>query len=107
MKFFVILLSDIKSATCENDFKNFVDRHKLEWWRYTPLNWILATPDTMQIHTIAQAVADAYGLTVCSILQVNIEDFAGVYAQNPKGNGNPFDWFFKLRQKAYIPRWEQ
>lgn len=109
MRTYIIILSDIPSKAADLKFATYVENNKFEFWRYTPLNWILLTPDTVSTNMINAAVVEAYGPIFSCSLEVKINDFAGIMPTKKEINEamNPFRWFRAIKEPAFIPRWEK
>ena len=56
-----IILCDIISAEADLAFGRLILEKKFEWWRYTPLNWILLTPIDVSTNDITGFVLNTYG----------------------------------------------
>lgn len=107
MRIYILILSDIKSIDNDKEFSEIVKDAKWEWWRYTALTWILATPDNVSTNNIISEAAKCYGPSFLTVLEVSINDFGGLYPSKDLTDINPFEWFERIRSSEYKPRWER
>lgn len=106
MRIYIVILSDIKSVECDQKFSDLVKTNNWEWWRYTALNWILATPDTVSTNDVLTNAIESYGVSFITILEVSINDVAGLFPSN-EIQDQPFVWFNTIKDSTYIPKWER
>lgn len=115
MRTYIIILGDIPNIDCDAKFGEYVNKNKFDFWRYTPLNWILLTPDHISTNMINTAVVDAYGASsfICC-LEITINDIAGIFPVSgdlakeiEKSKWSPFQWFHTIKDSKFIPRWEK
>lgn len=108
MRFYLIILSDIIGDQDDLKFSEYVQNSKFEYWRYTALNWILATPNNVSTNMILAQVIQAYGHGFNVVLEISINDVAGVFPGSKELPAvNPFAWFNLIRENGYVPKWEQ
>lgn len=111
MRFYLINLSEIPSESCDKKFFKKVFDNKLEWWRYFPLSFILATPDDLYTNTLSSWILNSYGAIFFTVIEIDIKDVGGAFPTKfeyfKKGGVNPFDWFKMIRAPKYIPKWEK
>lgn len=104
------MLSDIKDKSNDEKFSKFVTENEFDYWRYTALNWILLTPDTVSTNQLITQITDSYGAIFQCVLEININDVGGVFPHKkgevPEG-WSPFLWFHKIKSPDFIPRWEK
>lgn len=113
-RIYIILLTDIKSAEADQSFGIIVRDKKFDWWRNTPLNWILITPITVSTNEIIADVTKAYGgeYFFC-VLEIDINDFGGLFPVYNKEFAKsdiqnlPFQFFNRIKNPDYIPAWER
>jgi hypothetical protein len=104
---FVIMLSDITNQEDDAKFAEYIEENNFEYWRRTPLNWILLTPQTTTLEEIINATHNAYGQIFISAFRVNILGYGGAY-RKLKSNleESPFKWFNDIKDENFIPKWE-
>ena len=111
MKTFIIILSDIPNQDSDSKFADYISENNFEFWRHTPLNWILLTPDEITTVDINKSVMEAYGkkIFIC-VLQVDIKGYAGVFQKPLMPTAeieSPFSWFQDLfKTNDFVPKWE-
>ncbi|MFC4477407.1 hypothetical protein [Flavobacterium chungangensis] len=106
MNTYIIILGEITNKIGDEKFANFVDTNNFEFWRHTPLNWILLTPKNVKLDTINRELKKAYGQVFICVLKVAIEGFAGHYLAKRRED-NPFNWFKDIYIKeGFVPKWE-
>lgn len=110
MRTYIIILSDIKGKDSDKKFSEFVHENKFDYWRYTSLNWVLLTPDTVSTNKLVSELTKAYGSIFQCVLEVSINDIGGVFPHKkgevPEG-WSPFNWFHQIKKPDFIPRWEK
>jgi hypothetical protein len=110
MKTYIIILSDVKEEDCDIKFAKFVNDNRFEYWRYTALNWILLTPDSISTNQIITKITESYGPIFQCVLEIDINDVGGLFPHKkgsvPKG-WSPFLWFKKMKDPNFIPNWEK
>ena len=109
-----IILSDISSTDADFAFGKLIKEKKFEWWRYTPLNWILVTPVSVSTNQIIQYVLESYGATNSYfVLEIEINDVGGMipgYKERGDTSENlktPFVFFHSINNPKYIFPWEK
>lgn len=111
MRYYIIILSELDSKDNDQKFADIIDNNKWEWWRYTALNWILATPDSVSTNQIINYAFEAYGPSFITALEITINDVGGIFPASKEyyesGGKNPFLWFNEIRDPKFIPRWER
>lgn len=113
MRTYIIILPSIPSDECDLNFSNFLTENKFEWWRYTALNWILATPDSVSTNFLMAKTTQIYNVPFLCVLEVDIKDVGGFFPmskeaveQAPKG-WSPFNWFYQIKDPKYVKNWER
>jgi hypothetical protein len=110
MRTYIIILSEIKDQNSDTKFSEYVNKNKFDYWRYTALNWILLTPDSVTTNVLIAEITQAYGTIFQCVLEVSINDIGGIFPQNkyegPQG-WSPFNWFYEIKKPTFIPRWEK
>jgi len=109
MKIFSVILGDIPNSFSDLSFGQFLSSFRLEWWRYTPLNYFIATPDSYNAKIIYEYVRMSYPNVVSAVFEVNVLDW---YGNGPivKDNGKEVSflyWFEKITNKDFKPAWER
>lgn len=114
MRTYLILIGSVEFEEQHMEFKKYIDAKKYDWWRYTPLEWILLTPKHVSSNELLMEVQKAYGTTFITVLEININDIAGIFPFNsnekhllPEPDWTPFKWFQNIRDENFIPRWER
>lgn len=108
MRTYIVILSDIPNQSCDYKFANRINESKFEWWRRTPLCWVIATPDIVSTNQIISIVVESYGPIFSTVLEVSIKDVGGVYPSTKKEIKDiPFAWFNIIKDKNFIPSWEK
>ena len=109
MRIYIVILSDIKTQECDINFAKKIEELNFEWWRYTALNWIIATPVTIATNEIISYGVEAYGAEFSTVLEVSINDVGGIFPTNKKNidanTTNPFEWFYKIKDPNFKPKW--
>ncbi|MBB2951952.1 hypothetical protein [Sphingobacterium sp. JUb56] len=112
MRIYLVTIS-APSNEADEKFMKFIEDKNLEWWRYMPTVWGLATPDTLSTNEILFKVQACYGTTFSFVLEVEIKDVAGMFPMSkemkdsvPEG-WSPFTWFSNIRDKTFVPKWEK
>ncbi|WGQ15562.1 hypothetical protein [Sphingobacterium faecium] len=113
MRIYLVTISDIPSFESDEKFKDFIVENKYEWWRYMPLVWALATPDSVTTNSLIAKITECYGAIFSFVLEIDVKDVGGVYPASkemvenmPKG-WTPFEWFAKVRDPNYVPSWNR
>lgn len=106
MRTYIVILSEINSVGNDRDFSNFIQKNNWEWWRYTELNWIIATPDSVPTNQILNAAIEAYGASFITVLEVTVNDVAGMFPINEIEN-SPANWFNEIKSPDHIPKWDR
>ena len=110
MRTYIIILSDIKEQDSDKKFSDFVHKSKFDYWRYTPLNWVLLTPNTVSTNQLVAEITKAYGAIFQCVLEISINDIGGIFPHKkgevPLGF-SPFNWFFEIKKPDFIPRWKR
>lgn len=110
MRIYSIVLSDISNQISDISMMIFIEDWQLEYWRHTALNWFLVTPDELDIEKVINYVCGIYNdEDVVGVFEIDIKKFGG---KSPKmisheGEHDVFQFFRKLAQPEYIPRWEK
>lgn len=110
MRTYIIILSDIKSNDSDSKFSKFVNENKFDFWRYTALNWILLTPDSVSTNDLTIKIRECYGVIFQCVLEININDVGGIFPtskENIEDAKIPFQWFYKIKEPNFVPRWEK
>lgn len=109
MKTFIVILSDIPNADSDMKFSQYVFKNKFEWWRYTALAWIIATPNSIKTTDIHSKVQSFYNGTINCVLEVDINSWAGFgpVVNSENGKESFLYWFRKIKDKTYKPSWER
>jgi len=108
MRTYIIILSNIPNEESDNKFGKYINDNKLDYWRYTPLNYIILTPDFITTTVLILELRNAYGSMFLSVLEIDIKDVGGIFPSNSEFDGwTPFQWFKKIRDPKFIPRWEK
>lgn len=110
-----IILTNLVSEEADSKFANIIKDNNFEWWRYTPLTWILITPINVSTNQIIKYVLDSYGTSTFScVLEIDINDFGGVMPQfitkdSPQSvkATTPFTFFQKIASSDFTPKWEK
>lgn len=102
-------MGDIPNSFSDISFGQFLNSFRLEWWRYTPLNYFIATPDSYDPKTIFEQVKKSYPGVVSAVFEVNVLDW---YGTGPivKDHGREVSflyWFEKITDKDFKPAWER
>ena len=112
MRTYNIILSDIPNIECDAKFGEYVNKNKLDFWRYTSLNWILLTPDNISTNMLIGEVVNAYGAIFFCVLEIQINDAGGILPGNEemvkeieKTKWTPFQWFNHIKDPKFVPRW--
>jgi len=107
MKTYLIILSDIPTNDSDAKFGSFIEKYKLEYWRYTALNWIILTPDDIISTVILSEIVEAYGPIFSCVLDIKINDAFGILptTMSQLESSNPFNWFEIVQGPKFIPRW--
>lgn len=113
-RIYLIILGNIKDQNCDTEFAKYVNENNFEYWRYTPLNWIILTPITVSINMVNAEVAKAYRPTFITCLEININDVAGIFPttlemreEMQETKWSPFIWFHKIKKPSFKPKWEK
>ncbi len=110
MRTYIIILSEIKDENSDLKFSEFVNNNKFDYWRYTALNWILLTPDSVSTNTLTLEITKSYGAIFQCVLEISINDIGGIFPHKkgevPEG-WSPFNWFYEIKKETFIPRWEK
>lgn len=108
-----VILSDITSTQADFAFGKLIQDKKFEWWRYTPLNWILVTPVSVSTNQVISYVLETYGASFpYFVLEIDINDTGGLVSghsnkgDTPENLKHPFIFFHKIKDPDYIPPWE-
>jgi len=113
MRTYIIILGDIISEKSDNTFAAYVKENKFDWWRYTALNWILLTPDSVSTNMLVAEILKHYGAVFQCVLEINVNDVGGLFptitnkGSNDSNIANPFSWFQEIKRPNFIPSWEK
>lgn len=111
MRTYQINLSHIPSQESDSKFFNKVLKHNFEWWRYYPLSFILLTPDNIYTNTLISWITESYGPIFFTVIEIDIKDVGGIFPASQEyykaGGQNPFEWFYRIRDPKFIPKWER
>ena len=117
MRTYLINLIDIPSENADEKFFKKVHEHKLEWWRYFPLSFLLLTPDDIYTNTLTSWLVECYGAIFCAVIEIDIKDVGGIFPaynvkeeitkDNLKNIPNPFAWFSHIKNPNFIPKWKR
>ncbi|WP_343524385.1 hypothetical protein [Pedobacter sp.] len=112
MRLYSIILGDILIPENDKKFSDFVMQKRFDYWRYTPLHWILLTPDDVFTNQLVHDVYKAYGNIVFCVLEISIKDVGGMfpmYGNIPasKNLWTPFHWFENIKRPDFVPKWLQ
>lgn len=109
MKIFSVILGDIPGNFSDISFGNFLNSFRLEWWRYTPLNYFIATPNSYDAKKIFEHVKLSYPGVITAVFEVNVLDWYGIgpIIQDDGKNVSFLYWFEKITDKNYKPAWER
>lgn len=109
MKVFSIILGDIPNNFSDLVFGQFLASSKLEWWRYTPLNYFIAAPDYYNTRILFEYVKQSYPGVISAVFEVNILDWygAGPIVQDNGKDVSFLYWFEKITDKSFVPAWER
>ena len=108
MKIFTIILGDIPLNDSDVRFIKFIESNKLEWWRYTPLNFFLATPNNIMTEVVHENVMKCYPNVISAVFLIDIKEWQGI-GPSLTHLGEPVSflhWFDKIASKDFIPKWE-
>lgn len=110
MRTYIIILSEIKDQDSDRKFADFVNKNKFDYWRYTALNWILLTPNSVSTNTLIAEISESYGAIFQCVLEISINDIGGIFPHQ-KGDvpigWSPFNWFYEIKKPNFVPRWEK
>lgn len=109
MKIFSIILGNIPSQFSDLNFGHFLEASKLEWWRYTPLNYFIATPDYYNTKMIFEIVKRCYPGVISAVFEVKVLDWygAGPIVEDQGKDVSFLYWFEKITDKNFIPAWKR
>lgn len=125
MRMYIIILGDIQDLDNDVKFKEIVDENKFEYWRFVPLNWIIATPYSVDVQTVIGYVGQAYKGTPKFVFEVDVKDMAASippqffmdtdtkdidYQNSTESKSlrrSMFGWFTLLKSKGYVPKWDR
>ncbi|AJA67304.1 hypothetical protein MYRA21_0060 [Myroides sp. A21] len=104
-----VVLTDIRNIEDDYKFSKFIEDKRLNWWRYSPLCWILVTPITVSTNDVLLKAVEAYGPEdIIFVFEIDINDFAGILPKvNPWKNSKltPFNFFNDLRDSKMKFNW--
>ena len=111
-KVFTVIMTDIDSYSNDVLFSQDIMEQKFEWWRYSPLNWLLLTPPTTTLKDIISFVYKSYGGdNFFCVLEIDIKDVGGIIPKDRPGvlkdGRDPFAFFENIiKSDKYKFKWE-
>lgn len=108
-----LILTDIENPEDDLKFLKLIQDKKYDWWRRSPLVWIIVTPIEISTNQIIVWTIECYKHNPFYVLEIDIKDFGGIEflleseSKNIDASTNQFVFFRTLVDEKYIPMWER